>query len=133
MPAAYNTKAEIRQIEPYVFNQSTHSIESPRFGASRLPWLSGAATWAYYSATQYILGVQPQYYGIKIDPCISTDWKEVEITRRFRNKVLNIKIDNSKGIEKGVEKLIFNGETINDNFISTDKLKDQNEIIVVMA
>ncbi len=28
--AAYNTRAEIRQIEPYVYCQSTHSRYSPR-------------------------------------------------------------------------------------------------------
>ena len=70
MPASFNTKAEIRQIEPYVYSQSTHSNYSPRFGASRLPWLTGAATWAYFSVSQYILGLQPQYDGMKIDPCI---------------------------------------------------------------
>ena len=55
MPAAYNTKAEVRQIEPYVYNQSTHGKYSPRFGNSRLPWLSGSATWSFFAATQHIL------------------------------------------------------------------------------
>ncbi|MBN2520702.1 MAG: hypothetical protein JXB17_09380, partial [Bacteroidales bacterium] len=104
LPAAYNSKADIREIEPYVYCQSTHGKYSPRKGASRLSWLSGAATWAYYSVSQYILGIQPQYHGIKIDPCIPSDWKEIKITRKFRNKLLNLKIENKNGIEKGVEK-----------------------------
>ena len=123
MPAAYNTKAEIRQIEPYVYCQSTHSKYSPRYGASRLPWLSGAATWAYYSVSQYILGLQPQYDGIIIDPCIPSEWKEFKMTRRFRKKILNIQVDNQKQVEKGVTKIMCNGEEIYGKLISLEKLK----------
>ncbi len=132
MPAAYNTKAEIRQIEPYVNCQFTHSKYSPRFGTSRLPWLTGAATWSYYSATQYILGIQPEYTGIRIDPCIPSDWKELKISRRFRNKILKIKINNSAGVQKGISKISINGKTIEDNFISVEDLKEHNEIYVEM-
>jgi len=70
MPSAYNSRADIREIEPYVYCQSTHSKYSSRYGVSRIPWLSGSAAWAYYAATQYILGIQPDYHGIRIDPCI---------------------------------------------------------------
>jgi len=132
MPAAYNTKAETREIEPYVYCQSTHGKYSPRSGASRLSWLSGAATWAYYSVTQYILGIQPQYNGIKIDPCIPSQWKEIKIQKRFRGKQLNIKIENKSGIEKGVEKIIINGNEINGNFILENLLTKKNDIIVIM-
>ncbi len=133
LPATFNTKAEIRQIEPYVYCQSTHSKYSPRFGASRLPWLSGAATWAYYSATQYILGIQPQYHGLRIDPCIPADWKEFNIERIFRGKTLNIKIENSEGKEKGVKEIILNEEKIQGNNIPIEKLKLDNEILVIMG
>jgi len=39
LPAAYNDRAEIRQIEPYVHAQSAHGKHSRRFGAARLPRL----------------------------------------------------------------------------------------------
>ncbi|HQT92858.1 MAG TPA: N,N'-diacetylchitobiose phosphorylase, partial [Candidatus Kryptobacter bacterium] len=42
LPAAYNKKAEVREIEPYVVCQSTHAKQSPKHGASRIPWLSGS-------------------------------------------------------------------------------------------
>ena len=35
MPAAYNTRAEVRQSEPYVQGQTTYSIFSPRAGNTR--------------------------------------------------------------------------------------------------
>jgi len=133
MPAAYNTKAEIRQIEPYVNSQFTHSKHSPRFGASRLPWLSGAAAWSYYAATQYILGIQPDYHGLRIDPCVPSSWEEFSVTRRFRKKYFNIQVRNKSGVRKGVKKIIINGEVIASNLIPLDKMKDNNEVLVEMG
>jgi N,N'-diacetylchitobiose phosphorylase len=132
MPGTYNSKAEIREIEPYVYAQSTHSKYSSRNGASRLPWLTGAATWAYYAASQYILGIRPEYNGITIDPCIPSEWKGFTVKRRFRNKWLNIIVENKNGVQKGVKEIILNGELLNGNFISFNKLKDDNEITVAM-
>jgi N,N'-diacetylchitobiose phosphorylase len=133
LPAAFNKKAEIRQIEPYVYSQSTHGKCSPRYGASRVPWLSGASTWAYYSAAQYILGVRPEYNGITIDPAISKKWKSFSITRRFRGKMLNISVDNTAAVQKGVKEITVNGERMIGSFIPVGKLKDKNEIMVKMG
>jgi N,N'-diacetylchitobiose phosphorylase len=132
MPAAMNKKAEIREIEPYVYCQSTHSRYSPRYGASRLPWLSGAATWAYYAATQYILGIQTDYKGLKIDPCIPAEWDKFNVTRRFRSKVLDIEVINESHKEKGVSKLILNDEELEGNFMPFGKMLEYNTVKVIM-
>jgi N,N'-diacetylchitobiose phosphorylase len=133
MPAAYNTKAEVREIEPYVYCQYTHSKYSPRYGASRLPWLSGSATWAYYTASQYILGIQTDYKGLKIDPCIPSSWKEFSVHRNFRNKRLDIKVQNDSGVQKGVKKVTLNGKEIKGNFIPFEEMKKENTVVVEMG
>jgi cellobiose phosphorylase len=133
MPAAYNTKAELREIEPYVYNQFINSKYNPHYGSARLPWLSGSAAWAYYTATQFILGIQPDYSGLRIDPCIPSDWKEIKVSRRFRKKNFNITIKNGNGVQKGVQKLVINGEEIEYNLIPFNKMKENNHVIVVMG
>ena len=132
MPSAYNTEAELRQTEPYVYAQFTNSVYSPRYGASRLPWLSGTASWAYYTAAQFILGVQPDYNGLRIDPCIPSNWKDIKIKRVFRNKIFRIIIKNEKGSQKGIKKLILNGNKINSNLIPLELMEDKNDVIVEM-
>ena len=132
LPAAYNKCAEIRQIEPYVYCQSTHSKSSPRFGNSRVPWLSGSATWSYYAATQYILGIQPVAEGLKINPCIPESWKHFEVVRKFRNKLLNIYIFNNSGVQKGIKQLIINGNCIEGNVITEKLMLDINVVEVIM-
>jgi len=133
MPSAYNTKAEIRQIEPYVYCQSTHSKSSPRYGNSRVPWLSGSATWSFVAASQHILGLQPVLDGLCIDPCIPSTWDGFEATRRFRNKDLNIKVTNPNGVEKGVKSLVLNGKLLTSNVVPFSMMQEQNEVEVVMG
>lgn len=133
LPAAYNTKAEIRQIEPYVYNQSTHGKYSPRFGKSRLPWLSGAATWSFYAATQYIVGLRPEYNGFTIDPCIPSEWPGFKAQRRFRGKQLFIHVENPHKVQKGVKEVIVNGKPLQGNLIPVDILRENNDIKAVMG
>lgn len=133
LPSSFNDKAEIREIEPYVLCQSTHSNHSPGFGKSRIPWLSGSATWTYYAITRYILGIQPDYYGIAIDPCIPPNWSGFTVTRKFRGKMLNIMVNNETRIEKGVAYLIVNGEKLPGHYIPVEKLKEENAIEVIMG
>lgn len=133
LPAAYNSRADVREIEPYVVCQSTHGPQSPKFGASRVPWLSGSATWTYYSITQYVLGIRPGYEGIFIDPCIPSSWDGFTVSRNFRGKLLKIKVENPGSVEKGVRKIVINGNEVEDSFISGELLKAENDILVTMG
>lgn len=133
LPAAYNNKAEIREIEPYVLSQSTHTHYSPKHGASRIPWLSGSAAWTYHAICQYVLGIRPEYNGLRIDPCIPSYWKEFEVQRIFRGKTIEIKVDNLVGVQKGVNELRLNGEMISGNFLPVDVLKDKNVVELKMG
>lgn len=133
MPAAWNDEAETREIEPYVYCQFTHVSPSPRVGASRVPWLSGSASWAYVSGTQYVLGIRADWEGLVVDPCIPKAWPGFTATRRFRGKTVNITVTNPKGVEKGVVSLRLNGEVLAGNLIPASKLKDVNEAVVEMG
>lgn len=117
MPARFNQIAEIREVEPYAVCQSTHSSFSPRYGSGRLSWLSGSAVWNYVAMSQSILGVQADYQGLRIDPCIPADWKEFEITRHFRGATYHIKVQNPDGHQKGVKSLSVDGTAIEGNLI----------------
>jgi N,N'-diacetylchitobiose phosphorylase len=132
LPSSFNDKAEVREIEPYVLCQSTHSNYSPNFGKSRIPWLSGSATWTYYAITQYILGIRPDYHGIIIDPCIPADWKGFRATRKFRGMMLDIEVKNENGKEKGVSQIILNGDKMIGIFIPVNRLKAENSVTVIM-
>jgi cellobiose phosphorylase len=83
--------------------------------------------------TQYILGIQPDYSGLRIDPCIPSNWKNIRITRRFKKKNFDITIKNPGGVQKGVKKIVINGQEIEGNLIPFEQMNDDNEVLVEMG
>lgn len=132
MPAAYNTRAEVREIEPYVHCQSTHSRFSRRFGASRIPWLSGTVAWSYYAGTHAILGIQPDYEGLRIDPCLPSGWDAIDVERTFRGARFNIHVVNN-GAGKGVSRMVVNGREVEGNLVPAEMFEDVNEVEVTLG
>ena len=126
MPAAYNDRAEMRQIEPYVHGQTTYSVYSPRAGNTRTSWLTGAAAWAYFSATQYILGIRPEMDGLRIDPCIPAAWNGFKAARRFRGKMIEIEVENPRASAAASSPLTLNGQTLPGNLVPADRLEENN-------
>lgn len=115
MPAAANDTAEIRESEPYVWCQSTHGKFSRMFGKARLPWLSGTASWSYYAATHYILGIQPDYEGLRVCPVIPAKWDGFQVTRIFRGSTYEITVKNPNHLCTGVRKMKVNGKMVEGN------------------
>jgi len=68
LPAAQNDRAEIREIEPYVHARARMRRPRKNTRRSRVPWLSGTASWAHYTAAQHILGVRPEIDGFASIP-----------------------------------------------------------------
>ncbi len=130
MPAAYNTRAEIRQSEPYVQAQTTYSTYSPRAGNTRTSWLTGAAAWSYFSATHYILGIRPEADGLRIDPCIPSAWSGFSAARRFRGRLIRIVVHNPQGICQGVVKMSVDGKDLPGNLIPVDLPGEEHNVEV---
>ena len=75
--------------------------------------------------TTAILGIQPDYNGLRIEPCIPDEWDGFFVSRQFRDKTFNIKVTNGeKG--KGIKEMILNGEIIDGNLIPISKMKNEN-------
>ena len=86
-------------------------------GEAKNSWLTGTAAWNFYAISQYILGIQPTYDGLRIDPCIPAEWKEYSVQRNFRGVNYNICIKNPRAKMKGITALIVDGNKIDGNVI----------------
>jgi cellobiose phosphorylase len=124
MPSAYNTRAEVREIEPYVHSQTTYATCNSNAGKSRVPWLTGTVSWSYFAALQSILGIRPEIDGLRIDPCIPKDWPGFEIERVFRGKTLKISIRNPNAKCRGVKSLRLGGKVVSGNLLPISELAD---------
>ena len=130
-PAMQNDRIEVRKSEPYSYCQFVSGRDHTTFGEAHHPFMTGSAGWAYYAATQYLLGVRPEFDSLTVDPCIPADWKEFTVDRIWRGAEYRIRVTNPKGVEKGVAEIRLNGETV--DFIPVQAPGSVSEIEVIMG
>lgn len=129
-PAAQNDRAEIRKLEPYCYGQFTEGKASQHFGRSHVHWLTGTASTVMVGCVEGILGMRPDFYGLRIAPAIPKDWEGFEIDKDFRGNHLHIVVNNHGHAQTGCKKVTVDGQEIDGNYIPAQLLKDGTEIIV---
>ena len=132
-PATKNDRIDEYECEPYVYPQNILGDEHPQFGLARNSWLTGTASWVYQAATQYILGIQPTYIGLRVDPCTPAFWDGFTVTRAFRGAVYQIRVQNPDGVCKGVRSVKVNGKGIPGNVVPILEEGKTHQIEVVMG
>ena len=116
-PAYLEDISDLHKTEPYVYSQMIAGKDAFKPCEAKNSWLTGTAAWNFYAISRYILGVQPQYNGLLIDPCIPADWKGYEVVRKFRGATYHIKVSNPDGVSKGVRQVLVNGAEIQGNLV----------------
>lgn len=111
-PAYTEDQSQLHRTEPYVYAQMVAGRDAVRHGEAKNSWLTGTAAWTFTSISQFILGIQPEYEGLKVDPCIPKDMKGYSVRRTFRNAQYEITVDNTAGVEKGVKSITVDGDAI---------------------
>lgn len=120
-PAYLEEVSEIHRTEPYVYSQTIAGRSAQNYGEAKNSWLTGTASWTFVAASQAILGLVPDFDGLKIDPHLPKEINEAKATRIFRNVKYNITIHNNQA---GSYKMIVDGKEIDGNIIpfnSNDK------------
>jgi len=132
-PPTKNRIADIHGAEPYVYAQTIAGKDHPNFGEARQSWLTGTAAWMFKVATNWILGIRPQYNGLLIDPCISKKWGEFLAFRRFRGGTYRIKVENPDHVFKGVKRVTVDREKSETNLLPVFADGKQHSVKIVMG
>lgn len=111
-PSAKQDQIETYRGEPYVYAQMIAGKDAPCFGEAKNNWLTGTAAWTFVVVSQGLLGIKPDYSGLRVDPCIPKSWSGFTATRRFRGDTYNITVKNPSGVCKGVKKLSIDGREL---------------------
>ena len=131
-PAYIEDISEIHRTEPYVYSQMIAGADAPKHGEAKNSWLTGTAAWTFVNVSQYLLGIQPDYDGLKIDPCLPDELKEITLNRTYRDATYHIHIVKPEGIEKGVSKMLVNSTEVKGNLVRpVDGCKKYNVEIVM--
>ena len=116
-PAFREEHSDLHRTEPYVYAQMIAGKDAPRHGEAKNSWLTGTAAWNFVAISQYILGIKPQYEGLKVDPSIPKAWDGFTISRLFRGATYNITVKNPDHVSSGVKSMTVDGKAVDGNVI----------------
>jgi cellobiose phosphorylase len=102
---------------PYAYSQFRYGPEHQLHGEARGSWLTGTAAWSYYGACQWLLGIRPEYDGLRVDPRVPRRWQGFSVRRRFRGALYEIEVRNPRGAGGGVDRLVVDGRRVEGNVI----------------
>jgi len=132
-PSFLEDISELHKVEPYVYCQMIAGKEAVKPGEAKNSWLSGTASWNFYTITQYILGVKPSYEGLLINPCIPQAWDGLKIKRMFRGVTYHIEVQNPAHVSKGVKEMFVNGKKIAGNIVPVLSKDKAHSVLVVLG
>ncbi|MBP5251192.1 MAG: hypothetical protein J6Z17_02135 [Treponema sp.] len=130
LPAVCYADTESYSAEPYVYPEYVAGPASQDFGRAGHTWLTGTAPTRHRVIAENIFGLQPDYDGLVIDPCVPC-WEEFSASRIFRGTTFDIKFINKNKIQKGVKSVTVDGKAINGNCITKEWFDGKKHNVVV--
>ncbi|MBQ6062428.1 MAG: glycosyl transferase [Prevotella sp.] len=118
----------LHKVEPYVNCQMVAGKDAAKPGEGKNSWLTGTAAWMWYTISEFILGIKPEYDGIRIDPCLPDHAKGYTVKRRFRDAEYHITVTNPHGKQKGVAQIVVDGNKIDGSIIPYQQGKHVVEV-----
>ena len=132
-PAFNEEISDLHKTETYVYGQMIAGKDASRFGEGKNSWLTGTAAWNMVAISQYILGVQADFDGLKIDPSIPHEWDGMTATRQFRGATYNITVKNPDHVCKGIKSVTVDGKAVEGNVLPVAENGATVNVEVVMG
>lgn len=116
------------EVEPYVYAEYVTSPDHDLMGQASHSWLTGSSAWMLRDATDYILGFQPVYEGIRIKPCVSPSWKTFKMHRIYRGFEFDIIYSNKLENKSTGFELYLNGLKMKSSILDLESLKKTGQL-----
>jgi cellobiose phosphorylase len=114
-PAYLEDQSEVHRLEPYVYAQMIAGKDAVRHGEAKNSWLTGTAAWNFVAISQHLLGVRPDYDGLRVHPCIGAEIGSYTVTRRCRGAEYRIHVQN--GGQGRAPRLTVDGKPIDGDLV----------------
>ncbi len=114
-PSAREDIGELHRCEPYVYAQMIAGKDAPTHGEAKNSWLTGTAAWNYVAITQWILGIRPDFGGLRIDPVLPAAWEGFSVSRKYQGATYEITVRKAAGVRGRVRQLTVDGRRVEGN------------------
>ena len=132
-PAFREEISEVHRTEPYVYSQMIAGRDAVRHGEAKNSWLTGTASWNFVALSQWILGIRPDWEGLRVEPCIPSSWPEFRVVRKFRGSTFHIIVRNPDGVSSGVKSLTVDGRSVEGTVIPLPETPAEVEVTVTLG
>ena len=132
-PSYIEEISDVHRTEPYIYSQMVAGADAARFGEAKNSWLTGTAAWTFVNLSQALLGIQPEYEGLTVNPCLPKNFGDLKIKRRYRDAEYYIDIRKPDGVEKGVAWMEVDGKKIAGNQIPLIPGRKEYHVTVQMG
>jgi cellobiose phosphorylase len=116
-PSAREAISDVHRCEPYVYAQMIAGAEAATHGEAKNSWLTGTAAWSFVAVTQWILGIRPEHDGLRVDPCLPTEWEGFTAARTFRGATYDIRVRKAPGVSGRVRRLRVDGREVDGSVV----------------
>ncbi|MBE6578169.1 MAG: hypothetical protein E7653_08575 [Ruminococcaceae bacterium] len=123
---------EVYQSDPYGWVSNIVGPENKKHGWGNVIRFTGTTAWMNIAATQYLLGVRTTLEGLKLDPCIPSDWESYTVTRDYLGCRVNIRFLNSEHMSHGVKSIEVDGATYTHNVLPRSLFEGKKNISITV-
>ncbi|NLY30998.1 MAG: glycosyl transferase [Firmicutes bacterium] len=127
-----SNSALLYRVEPYVVPADVAAV-SPNTGRGGWTWYTGAASWMYQVAVEWILGLKVRGTQFTVSPSIPKSWDEFRIMYRYKSTTYEITIVNPDGVETGVVEVRLNGTSLTEKLIPLQDDGGSHRVTVIMG
>lgn len=120
------------KVEPYVAAADVYAAQS-QCGRGGWTWYTGAASWMYRAALEFVLGFKLSGDTLTLDPCIPRAWREFEMTYRKGTTPYHIKVTNPRGVNRGSFNITLDGAAVTGQGIPLVDDQQPHEIYLVLG
>jgi len=130
-----NKDPERYWAEPYVLPGNVDGPASPHHGRAGWTWYTGSAAWLHRVVTQWVLGVRPEWDGVRIDPCLPPGWTGARMVRPYRGATLAVTVARVPGPERpGPPRITLDGKELRGSVVAPEALPPgPHEIVVTIG
>ena len=104
--------------EPYVTPGNVDGPTSGTPGRAGWTWYTGSAAWLHTVSLEWMLGLRPEFGGLRIDPAPASHLGKVEAERLWRGRAIRLSFD-AGGFAPGSRAVVeLNGRPLSDNILT---------------
>ena len=103
--------------EPYVLPGNVDGPDSPLHGRAGWTWYTGSAQWLHRVVCEWVIGVRPEWDGMRFDPCLPPSWETARMTRPWRGATLDVTVVRDETLAPGAVRVEVDGRPLEGSLL----------------